>query len=54
MLGWEELERLCQRCRRCSLYKYKLVFGTGNKEADLMFIGEGGWYGRRMRLESPL
>ena len=43
MLGWEELERLCQRCRRCSLYKSRtnLVFGTGNKEADLMFIGEG-------------
>lgn len=43
MPGWEELERLCQQCRRCSLYKSRknLVFGTGNKNADLMFIGEG-------------
>ena len=43
MSALEELERLCQQCRRCSLYKNRknLVFGSGNKDAVLMFIGEG-------------
>lgn len=43
MLGWDELEKCCQQCKRCSLYKSrnKLVFGSGNKKAKLVFIGEG-------------
>ena len=40
---WEELENSIINCNKCKLYKgrYNIVFGTGNKNADLMFIGEG-------------
>ena len=40
---WEELENSIINCNRCKLYKgrHNIVFGTGNKNADLMFIGEG-------------
>ena len=41
--NWEELEEKCQSCKKCKLYKMRtnVVFGTGNKNTDLMFIGEG-------------
>ncbi len=40
---WEELEQSIVGCRKCKLCNNRnnIVFGTGNKEADLMFIGEG-------------
>lgn len=40
---WEELEESIKGCRGCKLYtnRNNIVFGTGDKEADLMFIGEG-------------
>ena len=40
---WEELEQSIVGCKKCKLYNNRnnIVFGTGNKEADLMFIGEG-------------
>lgn len=40
---WEELENSIQNCEKCKLYKTRknIVFGTGNKEADIMLIGEG-------------
>ena len=40
---WEELERSIEDCKKCKLYQGRtnIVFGTGNKNADLMFIGEG-------------
>ena len=41
--NWEQLEadaKQCKKCRLCQTRNY-VVFGTGNKEADLMFIGEG-------------
>lgn len=43
MPGWEELERYCINCRRCRLHQKRtnMVFGKGNKTADLMFVGEG-------------
>ena len=40
---WEELENSiidCKKCRLCG-NRTKIVFGAGNKEADVMFIGEG-------------
>ena len=40
---WEELENSiidCKKCRLCT-NRTKIVFGDGNKEADIMFIGEG-------------
>ena len=41
--NWEELEEECKNCTKCKLSKARnnVVFGTGNKKADLMFIGEG-------------
>ena len=40
---WEELEKSIQNCQKCKLYKTRqnIVFGVGNKNAKLMFIGEG-------------
>ena len=41
--NWEQLEEQTKQCKKCKLYKNRnnVVFGTGNKEAKLMFIGEG-------------
>ncbi|MBP3667311.1 MAG: uracil-DNA glycosylase [Clostridia bacterium] len=39
---WNDLETLCRSCRNCPLGKTRtnLVFGTGNRNADLLFVGE--------------
>ena len=41
--NWEELEESIKDCNKCKLCngRRNIVFGTGNKEADLMLIGEG-------------
>ena len=41
--NWEELEKSIIQCKRCKLCSNRtnIVFGVGNKDADLMFIGEG-------------
>lgn len=41
--NWEQLEADANQCRKCKLCQNRtnVVFGTGNKQADLMFIGEG-------------
>lgn len=41
--NWEELEKSIEECKKCKLCNNRnnIVFGEGNKEADLMFIGEG-------------
>lgn len=41
--GWEALEAACRNCTACGLAagRTNVVFGTGNRNADLMFIGEG-------------
>ena len=41
--NWEELEEVVKQCRKCRLCETRknVVFGVGNKEADIMFIGEG-------------
>lgn len=41
--NWEELEECSKQCKKCKLCqdRNKVVFGAGNKEADIMFIGEG-------------
>ena len=43
MLNWEELEQLCLSGNRCGLCsrRHNVVFGVGNKQADVMFVGEG-------------
>lgn len=41
--NWEQLEAEVKQCKKCRLCQNRtnIVFGTGNKNADLMFIGEG-------------
>lgn len=43
MESFEQLKSECMGCKRCSLCetRHNLVFGVGNENADLMFIGEG-------------
>lgn len=40
---WEELENSIKNCQKCKLCKTRqnIVFGVGNKNATIMFIGEG-------------
>ena len=42
-MTWEELEQNCQRCLNCPLGETRtnMVFGVGNRQADILFIGEG-------------
>ena len=41
--SWEELKKDCLASHKCPLgdTRNNLVFGVGNEQADLMFIGEG-------------
>lgn len=41
--NWEELEKSIINCKKCKLCdnRKNIVFGVGNKNADIMFIGEG-------------
>lgn len=41
--NWEELEQSIVDCKRCKLCQGRsnIVFAEGNKEADVMLIGEG-------------
>ena len=41
--NWEQLESEAKQCRKCKLCQNRnhVVLGTGNKNAKLMFIGEG-------------
>ena len=41
--NWEELEEAIKDCNKCKLCsgRKNIVFGAGNKNADIMFIGEG-------------
>lgn len=43
MLDWDTLEAECLVCSRCSLceHRHNVVFGVGNRSAEVMFIGEG-------------
>ena len=43
MTTWEELEQRCRTCQNCALAdtRTNVVFGVGNRQADIMFIGEG-------------
>lgn len=41
--NWEQLEVEVKQCKKCKLCQNRnnVVFGTGNRTANLMFIGEG-------------
>ena len=43
MLGWDELQKECLSCSKCGLCSTRtnVVFGIGNREADILFVGEG-------------
>lgn len=51
---FEELERQCKECTRCPLAatRTNVVFGVGNQEAEVLFVGEGPGK-TRMSRESP-
>jgi len=42
-MNWEELEKTCLHCTGCGLCagRRNVVFGVGNRDADILFIGEG-------------
>ncbi|MCH5202352.1 MAG: uracil-DNA glycosylase [Oscillospiraceae bacterium] len=41
--NWIDLENECMKCTKCELCKTRtnVVFGVGNKNAEVFFIGEG-------------
>ncbi len=43
MLDWTHLKSECANCSRCGLCETRnnVVFGIGNEQADIMFVGEG-------------
>ena len=43
MKSWETLEGACLNCRQCRLWETRtnVVIGVGNRNADIMFVGEG-------------
>ena len=46
MYTMDELRKFCFKCRKCRLYETRtnVVFGEGNEDADIMFVGEGPGY----------
>ena len=42
-MDWTQLEQVCMGCTKCSLCEKRtnVVFGVGNPNADIMFVGEG-------------
>ena len=42
-MNWDELQQACQNCTRCGLCESRknVVFGVGNPNADILFVGEG-------------
>lgn len=43
MMNWEELQKSCNSCTKCGLCRTRtnVVFGVGNQNADIIFVGEG-------------
>lgn len=41
-MNWDELKKACSECEKCELCRTRTncVFGVGNKNADIMFVGE--------------
>jgi DNA polymerase len=41
--SWDEVERTAMTCTKCALAQTRtnVVFGAGDRHADLMFVGEG-------------
>lgn len=43
MFDWDTLEKTCHHCNACELCQRRknVVFGVGNRNAEIMFVGEG-------------
>ena len=43
MIDWSTLEITCRNCNECGLCttRHNVVFGVGNRSAQVMFVGEG-------------
>ena len=43
MVSWEILEGACYNCKKCRIWETRtnVVIGEGNRNADIMFVGEG-------------
>lgn len=43
MSDWECLQQACEHCTNCRLCetRHHVVFGVGNRESDILFVGEG-------------
>ena len=41
-MDWQALEKACASCEACGLHQTRTncVFGTGSRDADLLFVGE--------------
>ncbi len=50
---FESLKKDCSACRKCGLCETRnnLVFGVGNENAEVMFVGEGPGYNEDMQGE---
>ncbi|MCR5523048.1 MAG: uracil-DNA glycosylase [Clostridia bacterium] len=51
--SWEQLKNDCLKCTACPLAETRnnLVFGVGNENAEVMFVGEGPGYNEDMQGE---
>ena len=49
--SWEILEGACLHCRKCRLWETRthVVVGKGNRNADILFVGEGPGYHEDMQ-----
>ena len=52
-MTWDELISICNNCNRCQLSstRHNVVFGVGDRNSDIMFIGEGPGYHEDMQGE---
>ena len=43
MLNWDDLQAACNSCSKCGLCENRrnMVFGVGDRNADILFVGEG-------------
>lgn len=50
-MSWDELQPVVESCRQCGLCqgRKKAVFGTGDKQAKWLFVGEGPGYNENLQ-----
>jgi DNA polymerase len=50
-MSWEELQPVVESCRACGLCqgRKKAVFGTGDRQAKWLFVGEGPGYNENLQ-----